>query len=158
MTVQIRPSRADDLEYATALLMQAGLPVDDLEVEKLAFTAECDDAIYGLVGVESFGDTALLRSLVVAEPARGKGVGQLLVSALEVGGSEAGVAEMWLLTIDADGFFNRLGYEIRDRADAPESIRTTREFSGLCPGDAILMSKKLGVSDLVFSENQVTDT
>ena len=146
MTVQIRPSRADDLEFAHALLTQAGLPVDDLEAEKLAFTAECDEAIQGVIGIESFGDTALLRSLVIAEPARGKGVGQLLVSALEVASAETGVTEMWLLTIDADGWFSRLGYKVRDRAGAPSSIRKTREFSGLCPGDAVLMSKKLAES------------
>lgn len=143
MTVQIRPSRAEDLEFASALLAQAGLPVDDLQAEMLAFTAECDDTIHGLIGVESFGDIALLRSLVIAGPARGKGVGQLLVSALEAASAETGVAEMWLLTIDADGWFSRLGYEVRDRNDAPESIRTTREFSGLCPGDAVLMSKTI---------------
>ena len=143
MTVQIRPSRADDLEFANALLTQAGLPVDDLEAGKLAFTAECDEAIQGVIGIESFGDAALLRSLVIAEPARGKGVGQLLVSALEVASAETGVAEMWLLTIDADGWFSRLGYKVRDRAGAPASIRETREFSGLCPDDAVLMSKKL---------------
>lgn len=143
MTVQIRPSRADDLEYATALLTQAGLPIDDLEAGKLAFTAECDDAIQGLVGIETFGETALLRSLVIAEPARGKGVGQLLVAALEGASAESGVAEMWLLTIDADGWFSRIGYEVRERIDAPPSIRATREFSGLCPGDAVLMSKKI---------------
>ena len=94
MTVQIRPSRADDLEYATALLKQAGLPVDDLVVEKLAFTAECDDAIYGLIGVESFGDTALLRSLVIAEPARGKGVGRGLLTALCARAKYQGLSNM----------------------------------------------------------------
>lgn len=143
MTVQIRPSRADDLEFAIALLTQAGLPIDDLAIEKLAFTAECDDAIQGLIGVERFGDTALLRSLVIAEPARGNGVGQLLVSALEVASAESGVTEMWLLTIDADGWFGRLGYTVRDRNDAPADIRSTREFSGLCPDDAVLMAKAI---------------
>lgn len=144
MTVHIRPSREDDLEFATALLIQAGLPVDDFAADKLAFTAECDETIHGMIGVERFGDTALLRSLVIAEPARGKGVGQLLVAALEVASADAGISEIWLLTIDADGWFGRHGYAVRDRADAPDSIRQTREFSGLCPGDAVLMSKKLG--------------
>lgn len=144
MTVQIRPSRDNDLELATALLAQAGLPTDDVDIDKLAFTAECDDALHGVIGVERFGDAALLRSLVIAEPARGKGVGGLLVSALEVAITESGVSEVWLLTIDADGWFSRLGYEVRGREDAPQSIRSTREFSGLCPASAVLMSKKLG--------------
>lgn len=145
MTVEIRPSRDGDLEYAAALLAQSGLPVDDLSVDKLAFTAECDDTntIQGVIGIEHFGKTALLRSLVIARPARGKGVGALLVSALEGAAAEAGVVEIWLLTIDADDWFTHHGYQSRDRGLAPESIRSTREFSGLCPDNAILMSKKI---------------
>jgi amino-acid N-acetyltransferase len=55
----------------------------------------------------------------------------------------SGATEIWLLTIDADVWFGRLGYAVRDRQDAPEAIRGTQEFSGLCPGDAVLMSKSL---------------
>jgi len=54
-----------------------------------------------------------------------------------------GVDELWLLTIDADAFFVSLGYETRERSEAPEAIRNTEEFSGLCPEDAVLMSKQL---------------
>ena len=146
MTLTIRPATATDLEPSIELLEKAGLPVTDLAADRLALVAENDKVFQGVIGLESFGAVALLRSLVVAAGARGIGVGPALVTALEVACLADGVGELWLLTIDADAFFTKLGYDTRDRADAPNSIRTTEEFLGLCPGDAVLMSKRLGVN------------
>ena len=143
MTLQIRPAVASDLAVAIRLLDAAGLPTGDLKAEMLALTAECSGEVRGLIGLECFGRVALLRSLVISERARGEGVGRHLVTALEGECGGRGVADLWLLTIDADGFFARLGYAPRDRADAPAAIQSTAEFSGLCPDDAVLMSKSL---------------
>jgi len=143
MTLAIRPASAADLATTIRFLEKAGLPVADLCAETLAFVAEKDDLFQGVIGQESFGSVALLRSLVVSADARGAGIGPALVSALEIASLAEGVRELWLLTTDADRFFAKLGYVTRDRADAPEIIRNTEEFSGLCPGDAVLMSKKL---------------
>ena len=68
---------------------------------------------------------------------------QMLVDALEAMARSRGIVELWLLTIDADAWFARLNYLVRERDDAPVDIRNTREFSGLCPGDAVLMSKRI---------------
>ena len=144
MTLTIRPATRLDLAATVELLDKAGLPVSDLSADRLALVAEKNDLFQGVIGLESFGDTALLRSLVVSADARGTGIGPALVTALEVACIADGVTELWLLTIDADGFFAKLGYETRDRKEAPEAIRSTEEFQGLCPGDAVLMSKKFG--------------
>ena len=143
MTLQVRPAVATDYKTALRLLGEAGLPTEDLKAGMLALAAECNGDVQGLIGVESFGEVALLRSLVIAADARGRGVGRHLVAALEGESAGKGVSEMWLLTIDADGFFKQLGYEVRDRGAAPDVIRSTAEFSGLCPDDAVLMSKNI---------------
>ena len=143
MTLMIRPASPDDLDDAVTLLKDAGLPVADLSVERLALVAEKNNVFQGVIGLESFGAVALLRSLAVSVDARGAGIGPGLVTALEVACRADGVCEIWLLTIDADAFFTKLGYETRGRADAPQAIQNTKEFSGLCPGDAVLMSKTL---------------
>jgi len=143
MTLTIRPATRLDLAATVELLDKAGLPVSDLSADRLALVAEKSDLFQGVIGLESFGDTALLRSLVVSADARGTGIGPALVTALEVTCTADGVTELWLLTIDADGFFAKLGYETRDRSEAPEAVQSTEEFQGLCPGDAVLMSKKL---------------
>jgi len=74
---------------------------------------------------------------------RSSGVGAQLVSALEVQAKKHGVNELWLLTIDADRYFTKLHYGKRERSEAPVEIQCTAEFSSLCPGDAVLMSKRL---------------
>lgn len=143
MTLTIRPAMPADLDAAIELLQSASLPVEDLSVDKLALVAEKDKKLQGVIGLELHGDCALLRSLVVAIDARGAGIGPALVTALESICQVNGAGELWLLTIDADVFFAKLGYLGRDRADAPDAIRSTEEFSELCPGDAVLMSKML---------------
>jgi len=143
MSTIVRPAVGSDLAFAVKHLMAAGLPTEDLEASHLVSTAESSGEIVGVVGYESFAQTGLLRSLIVSELARGCGAGAQLVDAVEEFAAASGATEIWLLTIDADVWFGRLGYAVRDRQDAPEAIRGTQEFSGLCPGDAVLMSKSL---------------
>jgi amino-acid N-acetyltransferase len=143
MTLAIRPASAADLAASIDLLKKAGLPVADLSTDLLAFVAEKNGVFLGVIGVESFARIGLLRSLVVSADARGGGVGPALVTALEVACHANAVEELWLLTIDADRFFEKRGFVARDRADAPDAIQRTAEFQGLCPQDAILMSKIL---------------
>ena len=120
------------------------MPTADVTVSTFTFVAESDSGVCGAIGLESFPPAGLLRSLVVDPDGRGAGVGRKLVSALERHARELGIDELWLLTIDADGYFETLGYVRRSRDDAPDTVRGTKEFSSLCPGDAVLMSKRLG--------------
>ena len=143
MTLTIRPATPADLKMAVELLSGAGLCVGDLSAERLALVAEKDNIFQGVIGLESFGPIALLRSLLVSGDARGAGIGAALLTALESACIADGVAELWLLTFDADAYFAKWGYVPRDRADVPDDIRNTEEFSELCPADTVLMSKSL---------------
>jgi amino-acid N-acetyltransferase len=49
---------------------------------------------------------------------------------------EAGAHELYLLTDSAGGFFEKLGFEWVDRSTAPEVIRSTRQFPGMCCSSA----------------------
>ena len=143
--ISIRPAHAGDFATAVAWLSGAGLPTADLRVEQMPsfLVASRGDEVLGIVGLERFAAVGLLRSLVVAATARGAGIGARLVAALEAAARTAGVDELWLLTIDADGFFLRHGFSVQARDQAPASIQATAEFSSLCPGDAVLMRKPL---------------
>ena len=101
------------------------------------------DAPTGLVGLELFGDVALLRSLVVVPAARSSGMGTALVRYAENYARSQGVRTLYLLTTTAEGFFARLGYSHAARDAAPPAIRSTREFAGLCPASSAFMSKQL---------------
>ncbi|MGI9239131.1 MAG: arsenic resistance N-acetyltransferase ArsN2 [Woeseiaceae bacterium] len=139
----IRAATPDDLPSARALLKEAALPTEDLSPEHLAFVAQGVAGMLGVIGVESYGDVALLRSLVVSPAARTRGLGGELVAALELSATNQGTRQLWLLTTDASDYFFRRGFTVRSRDEAPEPIRNSAEFSSLCPGDAVLMSKKL---------------
>ena len=139
----LRVAVESDLTTARKLLAAAGLPIADLTTEHLALIAEKDGVVAGLIGLEQFKKTGLLRSLVIAEEFRNAGLGGVLVGALEQLACEKQIVELWLLTIDADDWFASLGYRTRSRDSAPAAIRSTAEFSSLCPGDAVLMKKSL---------------
>lgn len=141
----LRQSTAEDWGAISALLVESGLPVDDLDAGKLDgfLVAEDGPDIVGLIGLQLFGTIGLLRSLVVTKSARSLGLGGKLVGALESASQTAGVTELWLLTIDADRFFERHGFQVMARDSAPPSIQQSEEFSELCPGTAFLMQKDL---------------
>jgi len=143
--VTIRPGTAADLAIVQTWLVNAGLPIADLTPDHMNdfLVAVVDAGPAGIIGLEQFDEVGLLRSLVIDPAARRGGIGRQLVAALEAHALARGVAELWLLTIDAEAYFQKLGYEIMERDRAPEVIRVTREFSSLCPGDAIVMKKSL---------------
>jgi len=141
--IEIRRPRPSDYAPIRGMLDEARLPVDDFVPEHLAFVA-CDAGRpVGAIGREQTGETWLLRSLVVDGEYRSAGLGARLVAALEDDARTGGAKELWLLTIDADGFFAALGYRRRERNEAPAPIRDTAEFADLCPASAILMSRSL---------------
>lgn len=127
------------------LLVESRLPMADLSSRHLENFWGCGpvEAPQGIVGLEIYGEVALLRSLAVASDFRGRGCGQALVAEAERYAHSRGVTEVYLLTTTAEGFFDRLGYRKTDREGAPAPIRQTEQFSGLCPTSSALMVKVL---------------
>ena len=141
----LRQAREEDWNTVRDLLVASKLPVDDLGPDRLDgfLVAEDGGELVGLIGLDILGTTGLLRSLVVAESARQAGLGGKLVGALESAAQTAGLTDLWLLTIDAEKFFERHGFDIVDREVAPDEIRDTDEFGNLCPKTAYLMTKSV---------------
>jgi len=141
----LRQARPEDWPMIESLLNESGLPVKDLGKDKLDdfLVAEDGPDLMGLIGLELYETIGLLRSLVVARNARRLGLGGKLVGALESAAQAAGITELWLLTIDAERFFQSHGFEIIERTAVPEVIRGTDEFGDLCPDTAFLMAKSL---------------
>jgi amino-acid N-acetyltransferase len=128
MHVFRRPAGAEVLR----LLGEAGLPTADLTPPHLEHFFGCgpEHAPAGVVGLEIHGPGALLRSLVVAESARGQGCGKALVAEAERHARDCGVERVYLLTTTAAKFFGRLGYVALARDEAPETTgRATKTLS-----------------------------
>lgn len=138
--------RSDEL---LELLARCGLPTDDLTPDGswLFYGCRVDGKLAGCVGLECCGSAALLRSLAVARDHRGKGLGRVLVAHAEARASARNIETLFLLTTAAAPFFADLDYRPIERNQAPESIRATRQFAGLCPASATLMRKALGHSN-----------
>lgn len=143
-TSSIRRATADDFEQASALLHQAGLPLDGLRDHlEHALVAARDGRIVGCVALSLYADTALLRSLVVAPDQRGQRLGERLTSeALRIAGA-SGVRDVYLLTETAAGFFPRFGFALEDRGQAPSALRDSVEFQTACPASAVMMHAKV---------------
>jgi amino-acid N-acetyltransferase len=127
------------------LLSESGLPFEDITAQHLKNFFGCGSGseLKGLVGLEVYGDVALLRSLAVTAERRGWGLGSKLVEHAEGYAREKGVASLYLLTTTAEAFFLRRGYARIPREDAPAAIKGTKEFSGICPVSSAFMVKHL---------------
>jgi len=144
----IRAAEPRDLEAIQVLLQASDLPFADLTPAHLAtFWVSEDDAdgVDGAVGLEVFESAALLRSLVVAEGARGQRLGSRLVGVATREASALGVSELFLLTTTAVSFFSGLGFDRVERASAPGDVQSTSEFAALCPDSATCMRCGVGV-------------
>jgi amino-acid N-acetyltransferase len=127
------------------LLSESDLPVADIAGQSLQHFFGCGSGLRleGVIGLELYGDAALLRSLAVAPGRRRAGWGSKLVAHAERHAQDQGVKSLYLLTTTAEGFFLRRGYTRIPREDAPPAIKRTREFSGICPVSSAFMVKML---------------
>lgn len=137
----IRPATAADREAVEQLLEAAGLPLDGL-LEQFGgqyAVAEADGRVVAAEGIETHGSAGLLRSAVVAREWQGRGLGERLTRERLAWAREAGLAEVWLLTTTAAGYFPRFGFAVADRQVAPLAVRGSREFREACPASAVAM-------------------
>lgn len=145
ITAALHDATAERLAPIVALLSQSGLPTADLDAAKLRdFIVALDGGeVVGVVGLERFGEHALLRSLAVAQGWRDQGLGRALVEAIEARAAALGTRSLVLLTQTAAAFFAARGYAPIPRAQAPAAVHESTEFTALCPATSVCMIKWL---------------
>lgn len=144
--MKIRSARSDDLDAIKALLAENGLPASDITSKLLndfAVAEDEDGVLVGSVGLERFGASALLRSLVVAQTARNAELGGRLLAHAEDLARASGMSELWLLTTTAADFFLRCGYGAVNRSSASAELQASTQFAQLCPASATCMKKTM---------------
>lgn len=140
-------ARPEDLDEALELLEQCDLPREGV-AESFGHFLVAREALrlVGLVGLESCGPDALLRSLVVAASHRGRGLGlELLRQALELA-PLTGAHDVYLLTSTARDFFLRHGFRDCPREQAPVAVRSSWEFRQGCPSTSAFMKRTASTS------------
>jgi len=142
--INIENFSANDKKKVLNLLDEAELPTKDLTDEKMKnfmVAKGKDDSIIGVVGIEMYTDSGLLRSLAVHPAYRGTGFGSLLTRKIESFARRKGIKALYLLTMTAADFFTKIGYQVTQRENLPAAIRKTEEFKNLCPVSAKCLFK-----------------
>ncbi|NVJ25326.1 GNAT family N-acetyltransferase [Myxococcus sp. AM011] len=140
MMLTLRPARPADLGAVEALLDAADLPLQGVADHLPHFlVAECEGTLVAAAGLELYGTSALLRSVVVNENQKGKGVGAELVHRLVERAGADGLEALFLLTTTAADYFPRFGFVRIDRAALPAELHASEELRGACPASAVVM-------------------
>ena len=138
--ILVRPAENKDLVSASLLLERSGLSPDGLkEHVETMLVAVYEDVIVGTAALEMYGKAALLRSVSVDVAARKIGLGiQLTIEILKLA-KISGVRRVFLLTETASDFFPRFGFHLVSRGDVPAHVKSSIEFTSLCPDSAHTM-------------------
>jgi amino-acid N-acetyltransferase len=141
----LRPAEERDRETVAGLLSGAELPVEGLDeqFEGGYVVAEQDGDIVGAGGIEVYGLYGLLRSVVVHERARGRGLGESIVEDRLRWSARCGLRAVYLLTTTVPEFFEHIGFTQMSRAEMPAEIQGSKEFSEVCPVTATAMVVRL---------------
>ena len=137
MTITISAAREADLPAILALLERSGLPPDGLAAHVgSALAARSGDQLVGSAALELYDSAALLRSVAVDAPLRGRGLGQQFTRTALNLARQRGIARVYLLTDTAGGFFARLGFRATTRAEVDPAVQQSVEFTSACPASA----------------------
>lgn len=138
--ISFRKATLADWPQVVALLTSARLPLDGAQSHLHEFViALRDNELIGCAGLERYGEAALLRSVAVRESERDTRVGRQLVQRILDDARTGGTRCVVLLTETARDYFPRFGFRAISRADAPEAVKESIEFTSACPDSATVM-------------------
>lgn len=145
-TVAIDEATTADIPAIEALLRDTGMSCDGVagQIDNFVVARE-GGRLVGVAGLEPCGGgIAMLRSLAVPPSHRRRGIAERLCERLTARAHRAGITDLYLLTITARGYFERLGFIAVAREKAPAAVRASRQFRNICPASAQLMRRRLG--------------
>jgi amino-acid N-acetyltransferase len=146
-TGKVRPGSPREFGAVKRLLTANKMPIAGVPESLQNFLVAFDgQKVIGTIGLEVFGDSALLRSAVVDESARGTGLGAQLVEGALAKARVLRVREVYLLTMSAEKYFPRFGFAAVPRDEAPKEMLSSAEFTGACPESATLMKRAIDSS------------
>ena len=145
MNIDFDYASYEDIPEIIRLLESEELPCHDLEENLDNFiVAKEGRALAGVVGIEIYGVSGLLRSFCVAEPYRAQGVGGALLDRIISLAQLNNITMLYLLTLTAEAYFKRRGFSLIPRESANERVKASKEFSSICPDVASCLCMELG--------------
>ena len=138
--IKIAPLRRADLAQLEVLLQASHLPTEDCAEQAQHYCASyAGDELIAAGAIEPVAQYGLLRSVVVRNDYRGRGLARRIIAPLLDQARNEGRLVIYLLTETAEAFFADLGFLLMVRADVPKVISLTRQFASLCPDSARCM-------------------
>jgi amino-acid N-acetyltransferase len=133
-----------DLSAIENLLQSAKLPLAGVREHLRNFIVlQNGEKLIGVVGLEVYGDKALLRSLAVAKEYQREGHGRFLYQAILEKARQQKIAELYLLTETAETFFAKQGFALIARESVDHKVKASIEFQSACPESAACMRLQL---------------
>ena len=130
MKPELRSARPDDLASIDALIMAEHLPAFRTgEFLETFLVLEREGRLVGCVGLEVYGEAALLRSVITSPELRGQGYGDVLVRKAFDEAQRRGVKKLYLFTMDKAPFFARHGFERCTMDDFEPAARQCSQYS-----------------------------
>jgi amino-acid N-acetyltransferase len=142
--IELRPAKSGDLKGVLDLLRGHALDLSGVrETFDDFLVAEEGGALIGSIGLEVHAPYALLRSAAIVPGRAGGGIGSTLVTRIVDHARSRGVTELYLFTTGAAGFFERHAFTRIDRAEMPQLLQATKQFTHACGATAIAMRREL---------------
>ncbi|MHA2141613.1 MAG: arsenic resistance N-acetyltransferase ArsN2 [Candidatus Thorarchaeota archaeon] len=135
---RIERAKPSELSSILSLLIEVDLPGEGVKDHISNFLTlksseiDSDLAPWGCVGLEIYGNSALLRSMAIAPKFQGKGLGTVLTEAIIEDARKRDIRTLFLLTETAEDFFKRFGFRVVGRELVPEDVKQSIEFTKLC--------------------------
>jgi len=141
VSAPIRAARVADLASILQLVSESGLPTAGIQDHLVNFfvaltPAESEGRVVGVVGLEHYGDVALLRSIAVEPGTRSRGVGACLMRAALDRSRQLGCETVYALTETAEEYLARFGFLVVPRESLPAALGASEELRGACPTSA----------------------
>ncbi len=141
----ISDAKLEDLEGVLKLLNSAKLTFEGVHQNLGNFfvVRDAESKLIGVAGLEDYGASALLRSVMVSDQHRGEGIGHSLVERCLCESRRRKVQRLYLLTETAEKFMQLFGFRPVDRGFVDSRLQASEEFTGACPDSAVTMLLEL---------------
>ncbi|WP_263833176.1 arsenic resistance N-acetyltransferase ArsN2 [Sulfurospirillum oryzae] len=141
MKITIRKATENEYRAIIHLLASNALPTADIYEKNITlFVGLIDEKIIATIGIETYGEVALLRSLCVKDELKNQKLGEKMLSYLLSFCTHEKIETLYLLTTTAERYFVRHSFEKITREETPLAIQQTREFQDICPASAVVMA------------------
>lgn len=144
--MRIENKSPEIVRQISELLIQAELIPVNLEANNVHLFCEMSESgtLEGVIGVETYGTSFLLRSLAVRAESRNQGIARSLLDEAFEFARNTGCFHAYLLTETIRDTMQRRGFREISRCQAPEAMHQSPFLQGVCKCSMPIMYKNIG--------------